>query len=62
MYANSYRQHPFGDYSNKKQGRAKVKVEETDPARSQILFFPVTTSFQQFICGLYCHLEAVISI
>ena len=42
MYANSYRQHPFSNYSNKKQWREKVKVKETDPAWSQILFFPVT--------------------
>ena len=44
MYANSYRQHHFGDYSNEKQQRAKVKVKETDPTWSQILFFPVTLS------------------
>ena len=40
-----YRQYPF---SEQKQWEAKVKVKETDPACSQILFFPVTPS---------CHLH-----
>ena len=44
MYDNNYRQHLFNDYSNKEQQRAKVKVKETDPAWSQILFFPVTVT------------------
>ena len=29
MYANSYRQHPFSDYSNK-NNRAKVKVNRSN--------------------------------
>ena len=41
MYANSYIHH-FSDYSNKKQWRAKVKVKETDPTWSQILFLLLT--------------------
>ena len=37
-----YRQYSFIE---KKQQEAKVKVKETDPTYSQILFFLVTTSY-----------------
>lgn len=48
MYAYSYRQSPFSDYINERNGKQRVKKKwkaegkETNPAWSQILSFPVT--------------------
>ena len=50
MYSYSYRQHPFRDYSNKRNGKvSKVKVKETDPTWSQILIFTDPTWSQTLI-------------
>ena len=43
-----YRQYPF---SEQKQREAKAKVKETDPTRSQILFFPVTKGNAEVASG-----------
>ena len=43
-----YGQYPF---SEQKQWQVKVKVKETDPTWSQILFFPVTEAMSPALAG-----------
>ena len=45
-----YGQYPF---SEEKQWQVKVKVKETDPTWSQILFFPVTEAMSPALAGRF---------
>ena len=44
---------PIAYRQNKSNGKAKVKVEETDPTWSQILFFPVKIYRPIYIFSTY---------